>query len=314
MALMTASSKSLQLLFVVLGCAVSAVLGDTDPTWQDTVREAREVSKLSDDIERTQRMIHEWEMKHAKAKAYHEGQKELIKEQIEIRKDQTESQDDELDGYEESKEEYYRYRMCSLLLEAFFFGEDKDSKLHVLHLCIGRKTLALQHQTSQLGQHHHHDHVQKRRRLRKGPSKARARRERLWDEVLDRRLGVRLGEIERQVHALVLADRSIKERGVSSKLIGPVQRMEKRLASLEAELVAIRAKYSADSARWRKERRELSATEGAAGQEVNSNYAEKEAAKKRAWSKVKGEFCPTVMAEYGHNEDAIIDHAMDKCQ
>lgn len=290
------------LLAVLLASGVTQVAAqDSRTSWRHAVAEANEVSRLSDRIQQTEAMIEDWQRKHEKAREFHESQKKLIEKSIEIRKQQGQLQNEELENYEKELEERYTYQMCSLILEGFFFGKDKEKRLHILHLCHGRKSLALADAGAPRRSHHRH-----RRLLRRGGGSGGVRS---WDEAMLQGLGQELRTIAGEVHALVAVARRLEHQGYR----GPVESMRSRLRVLQNELKAIRKQYHEDSARWRQERNELKAEEAALGGGVNANWDEKQAMKKRAWTKVKNKYCPVINENYGLSEEKITDYAIATC-
>lgn len=268
------------------------------PSYQDTLRDAKEVSRLSDEIASVKLQIEEWQRKHAEARAYHEGQKKLIKRQIEIRKQQAGHREEELEDYEEEQEEKFTYLMCSYLLDAFFFEKSQDARVHVNHICMGRKSMHLLA-------------GKPRRLLRRG--KPRARSAGAWDDVTLRELGRGLRRISSEVRALVAAERRLRRRcAASGGCEGPAE-MQRTLDAMKSELAAIKAEYFADLKRWRAERSELSAEENALGDDDMSTWHEKQNMKHRAHEKVKDKFCPVINQYYGIDEEKIISHALKEC-
>lgn len=281
--------------------------GMGSPELDAAIAEANEVSRLSDEIQRVELEISEWRRKYSQAKTFHEGQMDSLKQQIEIRKQQTSQNDEELDGYKEDKKKHYKYLMCSYVLDGFFFGDD-DKKLHILHLCMGRKSLALHRAHSMYGNssnHHYVFHAIGNRNLV------------FWDSITTERLDYALSAIDNRTSALskeLLAFAARCQKKHHCKARGPVEQMEGRLAELEAERDAIKAKYYRDKAKWRQEREELGAQEDSLGNDVYSAHHEKAALRKEAWAEVKGDFCPVINENYGINEDEIVDYAMVECQ
>lgn len=272
-----------------------------DPELDAAIAEANEVSRLSDEIQRVELEISEWRRRYSQAKNFHEGQMDSLKQQIEIRKQQTSQNDDELDGYKEKKRKHYKYLMCSYVLDAFFFG-DEDKKLHVLHLCMGRKSLAL-HAHANSSNHHYAFHAIGNRNLV------------FWDSITTERLDYVLSDIDNRTSALnkeLLDFASRCQHHCKAK--GPVEQMRSRLRELEVERDSIKAQYYRDKAKWKKERDELSAEEDSLGNDVYSAHHEKAALRKEAWAEVKGDFCPVINENYSLDEDKIVDYATVECQ
>jgi len=311
----------LPLAFFWLGLAETS-----DPSWQDTVEESREVSRLSDRIQQNDMMIARWRRKHADARRYHEGQKKLIKKQIAIRKRQDEVSTESNQDYEASKQEQYKYRMCAMILEAFYFAdgeEEKAAKLKVLHHCIGRKSMAL-FAAAAPGPHRFPvRRLHRRLRARAAPAAslggAATPGEEIWDDVVDSRLGRRLVQVERSVNGAALELRALEKHcsekgGCGGSVMGPVQDMEAKVARQEQELEHVRTVYHEDQQRWRAERAALRREENALGDDATQTHYDKQAARHRAWDSVKGEFCPVINQYYGIDEDKIVDFAMEECQ
>lgn len=272
------------------------------PELDAAIAEAKEVSRLSDKIQRVELEISEWRRRYAQAKAFHEGQMDSLKEQIKIRKEQNSQNTDELDGYKEKKKKHYKYLMCSYVLDGFFFG-DEDKKLHILHLCMGRETLAHFHAHGNSSHHHRKYNAIGNRHLV------------FWDSITTERLDDELSAIDNATSALhnellVFATHC----GHRCKARGPVEQMRARLRELETERDTIKAEYYRDKAKWKRERDELNAQEDALGNNVYESHHEKAALRKEAWAEVKSDFCPVINEHYGINEDEIVDYATVECQ
>lgn len=272
-----------------------------DPELQGAIDEANEVSRLSDEIQRVEMEISEWKRRHAQARQFHEGQMDSLKQQVEIRKEQQAQNSEELDGYKEEKRKHYKYLMCSYILDAYFFG-DEDKKLHTLHLCMGRKSLALHVHANISHQSFTHHAIGNQKLI-------------FWDSITTERLDQNLMMLDRRLSALDSEVQAFAARcGHTCKSRGPVETMRARLRELEAERDAIKAQYYADKARWKKEREELGAEEDDRGNDVVSAHHEKARLRKEAWQEVKSEFCPVIDENYGINEDKIVDYATVECQ
>lgn len=318
----TMQLTKLACVFLLLGLAIGS-----DPSWQETVDESREVSRLSDRIQQNDMMIARWRRKHADARHYHEGQKKLIKKQIAIRKQQNEVHEESNADYESSKEEQYKYRMCAMILDAFYFSdgeEEQEAKVKVLHYCMGRKSMAL-FAAAAPGPHrfpvkksHRHLRAQASSEGRHRSAAATHTVE-VWDDIVDQRLEHRLLQVERSFQSTVVEMRGLEKHcsekgGCSSAVAGPVQDMEAKLERQERELEAVRREYHEDQQRWRAERAELRREEGDLGDDATQTHYDKQAARHRAWEKVKGDFCPVINQHYGLDEEKIVEFAMEECQ
>lgn len=283
------------------------------------IAEAREVSRLSDEIARMESKIDRWEMRYAKAKAYHEKITELKKQQIAIRKRQmkqrTVTGESSEDEYREKKEKYYKYMMCNKLLNAFFFDDNNhDAKLEVLHLCMGRKSLALfqgppsnSSNPGFLGTKAEEDEEEKKleAELLNGPS---------LEEELEDLMGESASflaaetRLEKELNLDTKSTQQLKGKGQ-----GPADDLQRKLDAQKREYTAVRQRLFADQKKWREERNELAKEEQALAEDVYQEKYDKTAIKKEAWMKVKGEFCPVINESYRIDDDKIVEHAMKEC-
>lgn len=275
-----------------------------DPEMEAAIAEGKEVRRLSNEINKVRYQTGEIRKQHARAREYHDAQMDSLKNQVDIRKKQKQQDADELDNYKEEKKKHYKHLMCGHVLDGFFFGDD-DKKIHVLHLCMGRKSL-----THHLLLHHANSSHQLSWHHAVGIKKLV-----LWDSITTERLEKSLMALDRQISAL---DREVQAFAARCRhhciAKGPVQTMRAELKEAKAERDMAWAEYQRDKAKWKQEREELGAQEDELGNDVYSNHHEKARLRKEAWSEVKSEFCPVINENYGINDDKIVEYATVECQ
>merc|ERR1719215_1385442 len=112
----------------------------TNPGWKEVMACANQVNSLSTETQRLLRENQQVDRNCEDAKRYYESQAKLVDKSIayyESRADERLSDGDLTKRYENR----YTNLMCMKTYDAFF-TKDPDTRLEVLHICIGRASLA----------------------------------------------------------------------------------------------------------------------------------------------------------------------------
>jgi len=118
--------------------------GAGPPSESPEFKEAREVRKLSDEIEDAERILKGEKLKLENAAEYHMKRKKMQKQQMEIKKRAPSAKVVAHD------EDYYTSHMCAMLVSARIMKDD-DAKKRVMDLCLDREELALTSETETIG-------------------------------------------------------------------------------------------------------------------------------------------------------------------
>jgi len=112
----------------------------TNPNYQDSVECSRKVSSLSDETNRLLTQHQQIDRGCADALKYYEDMITSVDQSNAHLKDRVAAKDTD-DELAQVYRERYTGSMCMKTYEAFFL-KDEDARLEVLHICMGRKSLA----------------------------------------------------------------------------------------------------------------------------------------------------------------------------
>lgn len=296
---MTWATLSAAVILVVCGIAGtsrSLALEVASPEWREAVAEAREVSELSERIDTMRLKISILRARYGRARRYHENRKESLKIQIAIRERQLKIHGNNATSmaeYRAAKETQYKYRMCALLMDAFFFDKDHEDRLKVLYLCIGRTSMALAQGAAS--------------------TSTPALRGNVSNVADDPEPNVLVGPSLLEALEEQIAEGKVLLAEVA-KLQGPAaESLHRRLDALEQEYEATAQELRADKVRWKAEIDELNEREQRLGDAVVGGHYDRQAVNREAWQNVKNDFCPVINQWYSIDNDKIVDHAIDKC-
>jgi len=246
------------------------------------IAEAREVSRLSDLINKKLLEIRLLRNKQANDKSYYEKQRDSLKRQIEIRKKQLKIRplNDE-SAYREERTEHYKSVFCSVLLDAYITDNDSDSHIRAFKICLGSDSLGL----SQVQAITVAPHVQQVTLLKKSQLPPH------W-----------------AAQKFLASERRVEQSAASGR--GPASGLQAKLDQLEQERKKLKATIAADKVAWNQELDKLNQNEQSLGDEHYDQHMDKTAISKEASKKVTEEMCPMITGSHKIDEDGISRHCL----
>jgi len=277
----------------------------TEPqtSYDNAVYQANAVSELSNKINAALLKLQRLQSEYDDANRYYAKQKRLLDKQIEIRKRMVARQSRIDDAtHRADKEEHFKSMMCWKFIDAFVNDDDKDARLKVLHICMGRKSVSLLPTSV--------DHrLPSEPRIRGHPAAQHGDSQQL--SIVPLSLIRQVGELEAEIRILIASERRFQSRG--SRDSGPSQEMKQKLQQLDLAVRDLKAKIATDKAQWRKEVDELREEERGLANDYYGTHYDREAAEDAALDEVKDNFCPVIEAHYGVDHSAIVEHVVDQC-